>query len=135
MASFIAAPDTLCLLGSVIDDSGRAPGGFLIARKAADEAELLTLAVAPNCRRAGLGTALLKSAMATLGETGAKQLSSRSRTGTRRRSSSIARSALSPWGGARAIMSMAPTPRSSALPFAGAPPMMSGPSERPSGKA
>ena len=74
MATFTAAPDTLCLLGSVIDDSAPVPGGFLIARKAADEAELLTLAVAPNCRRAGLGTALLKSAMATLGETGAKQL-------------------------------------------------------------
>jgi ribosomal-protein-alanine N-acetyltransferase len=74
MATFIAAPDTLCLLGSVAGDSGRAPGGFLIARKAADEAELLTVAVAPNCRHAGLGKALLKSAMATLGESGAKQL-------------------------------------------------------------
>jgi [ribosomal protein S18]-alanine N-acetyltransferase len=74
MATFTAAPDTLCLLGSVIDDSAPVPGGFLIARKAADEAELLTLAVAPNCRRAGLGKALLKSVMAMLGETGAKQL-------------------------------------------------------------
>jgi [ribosomal protein S18]-alanine N-acetyltransferase len=74
MATFIGGSDTLCLLGSVVDDSGRAPGGFLIARKAAGEAELLTLAVAPNCRRSGLGKALLKSAMATLAESGAKQL-------------------------------------------------------------
>jgi len=74
MATFIAAPDTLCLLGSFVDDSGRAPGGFLIARKAAGEAELLTLAVAPNRRRSGLGKTLLKSAMATLAESGATQL-------------------------------------------------------------
>jgi [ribosomal protein S18]-alanine N-acetyltransferase len=74
MATFIAAPDTLCLLGSVIDGLAGAPRGFLIARKAAGEAELLTLAVAPNCRRSGLGKVLLKSAMATLAESGAKQL-------------------------------------------------------------
>jgi [ribosomal protein S18]-alanine N-acetyltransferase len=74
MATFVASPDTLCLLASFADDSPRAPAGFLIARKAADEAELLTLAVAPQWRRAGLGKALLKSAMATLGESGATQL-------------------------------------------------------------
>src|SRR4030095_17043943 len=55
MATFIASPDTLCLLGSINDDTERAPAGFLIARKAADEAELLTLAVAPGRRGGGLG--------------------------------------------------------------------------------
>ncbi|HET7446491.1 MAG TPA: GNAT family N-acetyltransferase [Methyloceanibacter sp.] len=74
MATFIASPDTICLLASINDDSRRTPAGFLIARKAADEAELLTLAVAPQWRRAGLGSALVKSAMATLGESGATQL-------------------------------------------------------------
>ena len=74
MTTFIASPDTICLLASINDDSRRTSAGFLIARKAADEAELLTLAVAPQWRRAGLGRALLKSAMATLGESGAKQL-------------------------------------------------------------
>jgi len=74
MATFIAGPDTICLLASITDDSRRAPAGFLIARKAADEAELLTLAVAPDRRRAGLGKALLKAAIATLSECGAKQL-------------------------------------------------------------
>jgi [ribosomal protein S18]-alanine N-acetyltransferase len=74
MATFIAAPDTLCLLGSINDDEGRTPAGFLIARKAADEAELLTLAVAPERRRSGVGRALLTSAMARLGESGARQL-------------------------------------------------------------
>lgn len=74
MAHFIAGPDTLCLIASAIDDSGGAPGGFLIARKAADEAELLTLAVAPACRRMGLARALLRDATEALRTSGAKQL-------------------------------------------------------------
>lgn len=74
MAQFLASPDVLCLVGSVADDSGGIVGGMLIARKAADEAELLTLAVAPACRRSGLGRALLKAAIAALREAGAKQL-------------------------------------------------------------
>ncbi|MGK7869279.1 GNAT family N-acetyltransferase [Falsiroseomonas sp. E2-1-a20] len=41
------------------------PGaGFVLARVAADEAEILTLAVVPEARRAGLGGALLAEAMA-----------------------------------------------------------------------
>jgi [ribosomal protein S18]-alanine N-acetyltransferase len=41
-----------------------ARGGMLLARVAADEAELLTLAVAPEVRRQGVATALLARAMA-----------------------------------------------------------------------
>lgn len=37
--------------------------GFVLARVAADEAEILTLAVVPTARRAGLGGALLAEAM------------------------------------------------------------------------
>jgi ribosomal-protein-alanine N-acetyltransferase len=74
MAIFIAAPDTLCLLGSIHEGAGRVPAGLLIARTAADEAELLTLAVVAQYRRSGLGRALLTSAMTTLGESGAKRL-------------------------------------------------------------
>jgi hypothetical protein len=37
--------------------------------------------------------------------------------------------------GAPVITSMAPTPRSSALPFEAVPPMMESPSDRPTGKA
>lgn len=41
------------------------PGaGFVLARVAADEAEILTLAVVPAARRAGLGANLLAEAMA-----------------------------------------------------------------------
>ena len=40
--------------------------GFLIARQAGDEAEILNLAVAPENRRAGMGTALLSAAIESL---------------------------------------------------------------------
>ena len=38
-------------------------GGFILARTAADEAEILTLAVHPDSRRLGLGAALLAEAL------------------------------------------------------------------------
>jgi ribosomal-protein-alanine N-acetyltransferase len=74
MAQFIAGLDTLCLIASVVDNAVASPAGLLIARKAADEAELLTLGVAPSCRRMGLGRSLLHTAMAALRATGTKQL-------------------------------------------------------------
>lgn len=39
-------------------------GGFVLARVAADEAEILSIAVMPKARNAGLGRALLAAAMA-----------------------------------------------------------------------
>ena len=71
MAQFLASPDVLCLIGSVADDSGGVLAGLLIARRAADEAELITLGVAPACRHAGLGRALLQAAIAALRDSGA----------------------------------------------------------------
>ena len=73
MAQFLAAPGVLCLIGSVID-TGDAPAGLLIARRAADEAELLTLGVTPAGRRAGLGRALLTRAVDDLRSSGARLL-------------------------------------------------------------
>ena len=70
MAQFATAPGVLCLTGDV----GTSPAGVLIARVAADEAELLTIGVIPDCRRAGLGGALLGRAMAVLAACGARQL-------------------------------------------------------------
>jgi ribosomal-protein-alanine N-acetyltransferase len=74
METFIASPEALCLIGSVADSSGGILGGFLIARKAADEAEILTLCVAPACRNSGLGRALLEAAAAALRQAGARTL-------------------------------------------------------------
>ncbi len=46
-------------------------GGFVLARVAADEAEILTLAVAPAMRRHGLGRELMQAAMAAAAGRGA----------------------------------------------------------------
>ena len=73
MAALIAGPGTLCLLGFT-GDAEPLPASFLIARRAADEAELLTIGVVPACRRLGLARALLKQAIATLRESGADRL-------------------------------------------------------------
>jgi ribosomal-protein-alanine N-acetyltransferase len=47
------------------------PEGFVLARVAADEAEILTLAVVPASRRTGLATALLSAARARAADDGA----------------------------------------------------------------
>jgi [ribosomal protein S18]-alanine N-acetyltransferase len=49
-------------------------GGMVLARVAADEAEVLTLAVLPGRRREGLGRALLRRAMQTAAERGARAM-------------------------------------------------------------
>jgi ribosomal-protein-alanine N-acetyltransferase len=58
-------PDAIRLLLEMPGAFGlHLPGqGFVLARVAADEAEILTLAVAPVARRAGHGAALLAAAM------------------------------------------------------------------------
>ncbi len=72
MAQFLTSPGCLSLLAA--SDGGAAPQGLLIARIAADEAELLTLGVAPAHRRQGLARALLLAAMTDLRRAGAKRL-------------------------------------------------------------
>jgi ribosomal-protein-alanine N-acetyltransferase len=74
MAQFASAPGTLCLIGSVGDGASSVAGGLLIARKADDEAEILTFGVVPPCRNKGLGTALLQAAIERLRASGAKRL-------------------------------------------------------------
>ncbi|MEG6508227.1 ribosomal protein S18-alanine N-acetyltransferase [Methyloligella sp. 2.7D] len=60
IAVFLASPECLCL------NAERAEGrcaGFLLTRIAADEAELLTIAVAPEQRREGIAKAMMQAAM------------------------------------------------------------------------
>lgn len=66
-------PDAIRLMLEMPGAFGlHAPGeGFVLARVAADEAEILTLAVAPPARRRGLGGALLGAAMAGAAARGA----------------------------------------------------------------
>jgi ribosomal-protein-alanine N-acetyltransferase len=66
----IAQPGTLALAAR--RDDGLA--GFLLLRQAADEAEILTLAVAPACRRQGAARALVAAAIAWAREQGAAKL-------------------------------------------------------------
>jgi ribosomal-protein-alanine N-acetyltransferase len=54
----------------LVDESG----GMLLGRVAADEAEVLTLAVAPPVRRHGLATALLRAARVHVGGCGGNAL-------------------------------------------------------------
>lgn len=51
-----------------------APCGFLLVRRAADEAEILTFGVAPEQRRRSLGSALLEAGLAALADDGAARL-------------------------------------------------------------
>jgi [ribosomal protein S18]-alanine N-acetyltransferase len=74
MAQFTSAPGTLCLIGSLGEGASSRVGGLLIARKADDEAEILTFGVTPSCRKKGLGTVLLQTAIARLRTSGAKRL-------------------------------------------------------------
>jgi ribosomal-protein-alanine N-acetyltransferase len=59
LASLLDSPGTFALI--FIEMSSLA-AGFVLARVAADEAEILTLAVRPNARRKGLGRSLMKAA-------------------------------------------------------------------------
>lgn len=51
---------------AITSEAGGKLRGFLIARQAADEAEILNLAVALESRRSGVGRALLSSALESL---------------------------------------------------------------------
>lgn len=53
ICELLSAPGTFALFQ---------PGGFILARAAGGEAEILTLAVAPAIRRRGLGRALVRAA-------------------------------------------------------------------------
>ena len=69
MLAFALSPETLCLIGLA-----GMPGGLLIARKAGDEAEILTFGVVPSCRSKGLGRALLRTSTEHLRASGTKRL-------------------------------------------------------------
>ncbi len=65
---------------AAVEDGGPGAGGagraagFLLVRAAADEAEVLTLGVAPQRRRAGIAGQLLSAALAALAAAGVRRL-------------------------------------------------------------
>lgn len=59
-SALLAAPGAAAFLAA----AGAAPVGFALMRRAADEAEILTLGVVPAARRRGVAAAILAEAMA-----------------------------------------------------------------------
>ncbi len=79
MVSALMMPGTHGLLAvrdeSLIpSESGAGPAGMILWRVAADEAEILTLAVLPPWRRSGIGRALLTDALAASAQDGARAM-------------------------------------------------------------
>lgn len=64
--------DATFLVAETEDGTGVA--GYVIALDAADEGEILNLAVAPDGRRRGLGRALVEEVLAELSERGARDI-------------------------------------------------------------
>ncbi|MFO1129103.1 MAG: ribosomal protein S18-alanine N-acetyltransferase [Rhodospirillales bacterium] len=69
-AAFLAQPGGFALIAG--DDETTA--GFVLARAVAGESEVLTLAVRPDCRRAGCATRLLAGAIARAATLGAQRM-------------------------------------------------------------
>ena len=59
---------------ALVSEQAGAARGFVLARVVADEAEILTLAVDPSCRRAGIGAVLLSTAIELAAAKGAQAL-------------------------------------------------------------
>ncbi|HMM14053.1 MAG TPA: GNAT family N-acetyltransferase [Parvibaculum sp.] len=66
IAAILAMPGSFALLAVPDTDGARSasPAGFVLLRIAADEAEILTIAVDPALRRAGVGRRLVEAASA-----------------------------------------------------------------------
>jgi ribosomal-protein-alanine N-acetyltransferase len=68
VAEILAMPGAFGYLA----ERGRQPAGFALARAAADECEILAIAVRPASRRRGLGRALLRAALQRARSLGSK---------------------------------------------------------------
>ncbi len=75
MRRLLASPGVFALIASEGEKGeGEAPAGFVMARRAADEGEILTICVLPHMRRKGAGRRLLGAALAGLGMEGARRI-------------------------------------------------------------
>lgn len=73
-AEFAALLATPGCFGFLLVDEALSARGLILLRMAADEAEILTLGVAPRCRRAGGASRLLQQAITHSIERGARTL-------------------------------------------------------------
>ena len=74
LAGLLESPGVFGLLGAAGPAEAEPAQGFILGRIAADEAEVLTLAVLPEARRAGLGGRLLTAALAWCAACGVRTL-------------------------------------------------------------
>jgi len=74
LVNLVNAPGSVCLLAVTGESQNEQPCGFVLARKAADEMEILTIAVTPSMRRRGVGKALLDELFGLARSTGASCL-------------------------------------------------------------
>jgi ribosomal-protein-alanine N-acetyltransferase len=73
--SLLVQPGVHALLAALEARSGRqTPVGFILYRLAADEAEILSVAVTPECRRRGIGRRLLEEALRHVYREGARDI-------------------------------------------------------------
>ncbi len=81
----------------VVESEGRV-AGYLLAARAADEADVLSFAVAPDWRQRGLGRVLLDACLRSLGAEGVRRLTLEVRSGNRAARALYAGCGLAPVG-------------------------------------
>jgi ribosomal-protein-alanine N-acetyltransferase len=73
--ALLLQPGTHALIGHYRNALGRRiPAGFILFRLVADEAEILSVAVTPACRRRGIGRSLLEETLRHLYREGARDI-------------------------------------------------------------
>ena len=73
--ALLVQPGTLAFIAHYRNAFGRRnPAGFILFRLIADEAEILSVAVVPECRRRGVGRQLLEEALRHLYREGASSI-------------------------------------------------------------
>lgn len=71
LAELLAMPNAFALLARTTGSGSGQPAGFLLLRQAADEAEIITLAVRPRLQRLGVARTLLQAGLQQLAGQGA----------------------------------------------------------------
>jgi len=71
MAEVMAMAGVFGLMASI---GGKPPTGFMLCRTAADECEIITIGVVPECRRAGVAAALVAAAAQQAARAGVKKM-------------------------------------------------------------
>ncbi len=74
MAALLATPGAIALLATQDKGGDKNPSGFVLARSAADEMEILTLAVLPHARRRGVARALMQAVREHAGQSGVSRI-------------------------------------------------------------